>query len=111
MGGMDRPNTVAGLLEKRAELAGKIKFHRKELQKLICDLDHVDAAIRLFDPDADLKVTGKRYPTKHRAHKGEMVRHVLSYLRKAAGPVTSRSTSLGTRLRPEDSRLMTAPSC
>lgn len=86
---MNRPNTVAGLMEKRAEITGLIKFHRQELQKLVCDLDHVDAAIRLFEPDADLKVTPKRYPTKHRAFKGEMMRFVLRALREADGALTS----------------------
>lgn len=86
---MDRPNTVAGLMDKRAEIAGLIKFHRQELQKLVCDLDHVDAAIRLFEPDADLHVTPKRYPTKHRAFKGEMMSFVLRALREADGLLTS----------------------
>ena len=68
---MERPNTVAGLLEKRAELAALVKFHQAELRKVVCDLDHLDATIRLFDPDADISRV-KRYPTKHRAFKGEM---------------------------------------
>jgi hypothetical protein len=86
---MERPNTVAGLLDKRAEIAGLIKFHRQELQKLVCDLDHIDAAIRLFEPDADLSVTPKRYPTKHRAFKGEMMSSVLRALRESDGLLTS----------------------
>lgn len=86
---MERPNTVAGLMDKRAEIAGLIKFHRQELQKLVCDMDHIDAAIRLFEPDADLTVTPKRYPTKHRAFKGEMMASVLRALREADGLLTS----------------------
>jgi hypothetical protein len=85
---MDRPNTVAGLLAMRAELAGKIKFHHAELRKMVCDLDHLDATIRLFDPDADTTRVA-RYPTKHRAFKGEMRRFVLTALREATGPLTS----------------------
>jgi len=86
---LDRPNTIAGLLDKRAEIAGMIKFHRKELQKLVLDLDHIDAAIRLFEPNADLKVVPKRYPTKHRAFKGEVGRLIMRCLREAEGPLTS----------------------
>ena len=41
---IERPNTVAGLLEKRAQLAGKLKYLRAEERKVICDLDHIDAA-------------------------------------------------------------------
>lgn len=84
----ERPNTIAGLLEKRAELAGLVKFHQAELRKVICDLDHVDATIRLFDPNADTSRV-KRYPTKHRAQKGEMARFVLLALKNASGPLTS----------------------
>lgn len=85
---MEAPNTVSGLLTKRAELAGKIKFHQAELRKMVCDLDHLDATIRLFDPEADTSRVA-RYPTKHRAHKGEMTRFVLAALRDATGPITS----------------------
>ncbi|HEY3695294.1 hypothetical protein [Phenylobacterium sp.] len=84
----ERPNTIAGLIDKRAELAALLKFHRAELRKIICDLDHVDATIRLFDPDADTSRV-KRYPTKHRAQKGEMIRFVLVALKRASSPLTS----------------------
>jgi hypothetical protein len=84
----ERPHTVAGLLDKRAELASLLKFHNAEVRKIICDLDHLDAAIRLFDPDADITHV-KRYPTKHRAHKGEMARFVLVMLKRASAPITS----------------------
>lgn len=69
----NRPNTVAGLMEKRRELAALLKRVREEEKKIVCDLDHIDAAIRLFDPTAD---TNRiiRHPTKHRAKKGEVVR-------------------------------------
>lgn len=84
----ERPNTIAGLVDKRAELAALVKFHKAELRKIICDLDHVDATIRLFDPDADISRI-KRYPTKHRAQKGEMARFVLLALKNAKEPLTS----------------------
>ncbi|MDP1630194.1 MAG: hypothetical protein Q8L66_02095 [Caulobacter sp.] len=83
-----RPNTLAGLIEKRAELAGMVKFHRAELRKVICDLDHVDATIRMFDPNADVSRI-VRYPTKHRATKGEASRFVLLMLKNATAPLTS----------------------
>ncbi|MGZ8406690.1 MAG: hypothetical protein ACXWVJ_01540 [Caulobacteraceae bacterium] len=85
---IERPNTVAGLLDKRATLAALLKFHQAEVRKIICDLDHLDAAIRLFDPHADTSRV-KRYPTKHRAQKGEMARFVLLALKHAAVPLTS----------------------
>jgi hypothetical protein len=83
-----RPNTVAGLIEKRAQLAGMLKHHRAEERKIICDLDHLDAAIRLFDAKADTARIA-RYPTKHRAKKGEVVRLVLRMLKQSAVPLTA----------------------
>lgn len=84
----ERPNTVAGLLEKRALLAGMIKYHRAELRKVICDLDHIDATIRMFDATADIARVA-RYPTKHRATKGEASIFVLRMLKAADRPLTS----------------------
>lgn len=84
----ERPNTVAGLIEKRAQLSAMLKYLRAEERKVICDLDHIDAAIRLFDPDAEAKRI-VRYPTKHRAKKGEVVRLVVKLLKAADHPLTS----------------------
>ena len=44
---MDRPNTVAGLLAKRQQLQAVRLQIEAELRKVVCDLDHLDAAIRL----------------------------------------------------------------
>lgn len=59
------------------------------MRKVTCDLDHLDACIRLFDPEADIRAV-KRYATKHRAKKGQMRRFVLDRLKEATGPITSR---------------------
>jgi|HubBroStandDraft_6_1064221.scaffolds.fasta_scaffold2551673_1 hypothetical protein len=45
-------HTVAGLIDKRREIAGKIEHTQGELHNLVVMLDHLDATIRLFDPDA-----------------------------------------------------------
>lgn len=83
-----RPNTIAGLLEKRATLAGMIKHHRAQVRKITCDLDHLDATIRMFDPNADISRV-VHYPTKHRATKGMASKFVLMMLKKADAPLTS----------------------
>lgn len=84
----ERPNTIAGLVAKRDELAKLLKRIRADEKKVICDLDHIDAASRLFDPSAD---AGRivRYPTKHRAKKGLVVRLVVRMLKEADRPLTS----------------------
>jgi hypothetical protein len=56
---------------------------------LTVDIDHLDACIRLFDPNADTAAI-KEYVTKHRAQKGSVKRFVLSTLREATSPMTSR---------------------
>jgi hypothetical protein len=85
----DRPNTVAGLVAKHSELTALREQYRAEIKKLTVDIDHLDAAIRLFDPDADTSVI-KQYVTKHRAEKGSVKRFVLGAFREATAPLTSR---------------------
>jgi len=105
---MERPNTIAGLQAKRKEMAKLLKLLDQEYKKVVCDLDHIDACIRLFDPEADIqRVRLNRYATKHRAKKGEHQRFVLDCLREATGPLTSKEISLAwiedRGLKPDES--------
>ena len=85
----DRPNTVAGLVAKHRELMALRDKYRAEIKKLTVDIDHLDAAIRLFDPQADTSPI-KEYVTKHRAQKGSVKKFVLTSFREATAPLTSR---------------------
>ena len=85
---MEKPNTVAGLLDKRAELAGLLKFHKAEIRKISVDIDHIDATLKLFQAEPGPE-RAKRYPTMHRAARGEVIRLVLSMFREAQKPLTS----------------------
>lgn len=85
----DRPNTVAGLVAKHAELVALREKYKAEIKKLTVDIDHLDAAVRMFDPDAETYAI-KEYVTKHRAQKGSVKRFVLDAFREATGPLTSR---------------------
>jgi hypothetical protein len=85
----ERPNTIAGLQAKRKQLVKLRADLEADVRKVTCDLDHLDACIRLFDPEADIRAV-KRYATKHRAKKGQMRRFVLDRLKEATGPITSR---------------------
>ena len=85
----DRPNTVSGLVAKHKELSDLREKYKAEIKKLTVDIDHLDAAIRLFDPKADTYAI-KSYVTKHRAEKGSVKRFVLNTLREASEPMTSR---------------------
>ncbi|MEI9891287.1 MAG: hypothetical protein WDN45_12770 [Caulobacteraceae bacterium] len=90
---MERPLTVAGLLEKRAELTKARAQLAAELEAVTFDIEHLDAVIRLFDPE-QVPVVRKRYMAQHSARGGEMARFVLSTLRTANAPMTARQIGL-----------------
>lgn len=85
----ERPNTVSGLNAKRDELMLYRKALHAEVRKATCDIDHLEACIRLFDPDT-APAAFKRYIVQHRAEKGSVRRFILRMLRDAQGPLTSR---------------------
>lgn len=86
---MDRPNTLAGLVAKRAELVKYRDQLEADVKALSVDIDHLEAAIRIFDPE-NTPEARKRYAALHRAPKGQSTRFVLRKLREASGPLTSR---------------------
>ena len=47
---MADPHVLTGLIAKRADIAGQIEHTQDKLRQLVIDLDHTDAAIRIFDP-------------------------------------------------------------
>ena len=86
---MERPNTLAGLVAKRDELARYRDQLEADIKAVTVDLDHLEAAIRIFDPE-DTPTARRRYAAMHRAPKGQSTRFVLAHLRTATGPLTSR---------------------
>lgn len=104
----ERPNTVAGLIEKHREIAGKIEHTRRVLNALVFDLEALEHAIRLFDPNAELG-RAKPLPSEHAAFKGEMRRDVLAALRAAQGPLTSLDIArqvITRRKLPDDAKIV-----
>jgi hypothetical protein len=61
-----------------------------ELRKVVCDLDHLDAAITLFDP-ANTPAAIRRYVVKHRAKKGTVQKFIIETLKSSPVPLTSLS--------------------
>jgi hypothetical protein len=86
---IERPNTVAGLVEKRDELIRLRKKLDEEYRAVGLDIDHLEAAIRVFDPE-NTPEARQRYAALHRAPKGQSRRFVLQCLREAEEPITSR---------------------
>ena len=88
------PHVATALIEKRRELAGKIEDLQRQLKIAVCDLDHVEASLRLFVPDIDLTEFGPRLvPPPHAAFKGEVTRIVLGTLREAGRPMNTRDVT------------------
>jgi len=94
----DKPtgaHALSGLIAKRAEVAGQIADARETLRKLIVDLDHVDAAIRLFDPDYDIaSIRDKPVHPAQIARRGDSIRLILDLLREATEPMTTKQIAL-----------------
>jgi hypothetical protein len=81
---------VHGLIEKRAETVGKIEALRDQLSVQLAALDHLDATIRIFQPDIDLaKLPMKPVPPPNAAFRGEVQRFLLHTLRTSERPLTT----------------------
>ena len=100
----DAPNTVSGLVRKRAEIAGQIEVAQIALRRMIADLDHIDAAIRIFAPEiATETIKGRPNPPQHQALRGEVKRIILDALREAQHPLTTADIAqrvMGARCLP-----------
>ena len=57
---MSESHVVSGLVEKRSELAGQIQHHQTLIQRLAADLGPLDATIKLFAPEIDLRTVRAR---------------------------------------------------
>jgi hypothetical protein len=88
----DRSHALSGLVAKRAEIAGRITHTRATLRQLLIDLEHVDAAIRIFEPAFDVGGIKPKAPAPIFAvsFRGEFVRVILDMMRQAKGPVTTK---------------------
>jgi hypothetical protein len=89
---MADPIVVTQLMAKRSELAGLVEAKRQELNMLLRDLDHIDAAIRIFDPEKvpELLPVKRRRPKDETFARNELMRRTLEALRKAEKPLTAR---------------------
>ena len=85
----ERPNTVAGLIAKRKELTNLIERYRHQIKKLSVDVDHLNASIRLFDPQAEIYALRAEITTP-RAPKGSLKRFILDTFREASQAITSQ---------------------
>jgi hypothetical protein len=87
---------VSGLVKRRAQLAGDIEKAHESLRQMVQDLENIDATILQFEPDFRVEtIRPKAFrPPKDWSNRGQMTRIVLSILRQATEPLTSRDIAL-----------------
>ena len=83
-------HVLSGLTKRRAELAGEAVQLRARLAAIAADMGHLDAVIRLFDPEYDLvAIRPKRPRGPDVAGRGERSRALLAVLREAGEPLAT----------------------
>jgi hypothetical protein len=84
------------LVKRRAQLAGDIENTHEALRKMVVDLESLDATIVQFDPGYRVEtIQPKAFrPPKDWSNRGQMSRIILSVLRQAAEPLTTRDIAL-----------------
>ena len=88
---MAEPHVISALSNKRAELAGIVRQLQQQLELQQANLAHLDATMRLFDPDIR---PNQIRPKQQRARStwfrpGECLRLIYDALREAAQPMTT----------------------
>lgn len=88
---MAESHVISGLVFKRSELAGLVEHHRKQIARIGDDLKALDAAIKIFDPDYDLRtVRAKSHLTKNSFFEhGEASKLILDVLRETEGKLNT----------------------
>ena len=87
---------LTGLVKRRAELTGDIGRIHAQLRKAVDDLENLDATIRQFSPDYQVEaIRPKAFrPPADWANRGQMSRVILSILRQASEPMTTRDIAV-----------------
>ena len=85
-------HAIPALLKKRTELARDIDARRAELVNKLSDLNALDCAARLFDPDIELaEVIMKPLPPRDGAGRGQMSTALLAILRTASESIRTEA--------------------
>jgi hypothetical protein len=89
---MGEPHVIGALRNKRAELAGVLRQLEQQLGQQRADLAHLDATMRLFNPDIrpnDIRAKQQRARNAW-FRPGECLRLIYDELREAPQPLTTR---------------------
>lgn len=96
---MAETHVVSGLAAKRSELTGLILDYQKKIDQMRVAVGHLDASIKLFAPDYDLRTVRAKVPRQRNSYfkPGECQRLVLEIFRDADGAALS-SRQIGDQL-------------
>lgn len=87
---MAETHVVSALKEKRISLATHIESLKSQLRQAVIDLDHIEASLKLFDPEANFAELGPRkVPQVLTDIHGDTGRVILDTLREATAPVST----------------------
>jgi hypothetical protein len=83
---------VTGLMKRRAILSHGIEETHERLRQMVIDLENLDATLLQFDPSLEVESIKPRAfrPPKDWSKRGEMMRLIVSVLRRATEPLTTR---------------------
>ena len=89
---MGEPHVISSLSNKRAELAGIVSQLERQLGQQQANLAHLDATMRLFDPDIRPNTIRPKQQRARRAwfRPGECLRLIYDELRDAVQPMSTR---------------------
>jgi len=98
----------AALKSKRAELSAQLKSLGKQIKAVKAEVAHLDATLRLFDPNFDPRsIKPAKTARLHLFKQGELGRLILDALRRADGEPLSTSAiadSVATAIGQPDAR-------
>ncbi len=84
-----------------AELGGKILENKKQAARLAADMKHVEAVLRMLDPDYNVRsISVRRRKLNPWFKLGTVFRHALDVLRSAEAPLTAREITFAMRSPP-----------
>jgi hypothetical protein len=88
---MAEPHVIGALSNKRAELAGIVSQLERQLAQQQANLAHLDATMRLFDPDIQPNRIRPKQPRVRSVwfRPGECLRLIYDSLREVAHPMTT----------------------
>ncbi len=93
---MEDKHIAEVLAQKRGAITGLILDLEERLRQAKQDLVHIDASIRIFNPDADFRHISHKRPSTRTgmfAH-GEIARHCREAMRASAEPVSAESVAI-----------------